>query len=252
MRWPAASVSPSSSATCATRCSVPRCTCSGDQCVSVRPASSTSVSSTSTRGDVAASRASATVSPRSMSALSMPARFSAQRSPAQPASTGRFCAWMLRTRTSRAVRAIASVSPFFTRPANAVPVTTVPCPASVNTRSTASRNSPSSRRARQASAASARCRFSAATPGSSATVARVSKIGAPASVESRSQPSISSRTCAMRAASTRSHFVSATAPCATPSNCRMATCSRVCGITPSSAAITSSAKSMPHAPAAIV
>ena len=79
IRWPAASVSPSSSATCATRCSVPRCTCSGAQCVSVA-ASASSVSSTSRRGEVATSRASATVSPRSTSALSTPARFSAQRS----------------------------------------------------------------------------------------------------------------------------------------------------------------------------
>jgi hemoglobin-like flavoprotein len=63
---------------------------------------------------------------------------------------------------------------------------------------------------------------------------------------------ISARTSSMRARSTRSIFVSAIAPCVMPSNCTIARCSRVCGITPSSAAITISAKSIPHAPAAIV
>ncbi|CAJ6204410.1 Uncharacterised protein [Burkholderia pseudomallei] len=204
------------------------------------------------RGESVASRASTIASPRASAALSMPARFSAHRSPAWPTSVARFCAWMLRTRTVSPVRATASESPVRTRPATAVPVTTVPCPASVNTRSTASRNRPSSRRARQASAVSRRCAFNAATPASSGSLARVSKTGASASGEAASHARISSRTRATRAASTRSHFVSASAPCATPSSCRIDRCSRVCGITPSSAAITTSAKSIPHAPAAIV
>ena len=51
-----------------------------------------------------------------------------------------------------------------------------------------------------------------------------------------------------RCSSTRSILLNATAPRATPSSSRIARCSRVCGITPSSAATTSSAKSIPHAP----
>ena len=48
--------------------------------------------------------------------------------------------------------------------------------------------------------------------------------------------------------STRSRFVSATTAVRTPSSSRIATCSRVCGMTPSSQATTSSARSMPVAP----
>ena len=47
-------------------------------------------------------------------------------------------------------------------------------------------------------------------------------------------------------------FVSATTPCPRPSSSQIARCSRVCGITPSSAATTSSTRSMPVAPATIV
>ena len=47
-------------------------------------------------------------------------------------------------------------------------------------------------------------------------------------------------------------LVSATAPRVRPSSSRISRCSRVCGIAPSSAATTSSAKSMPVAPASMV
>ena len=53
-------------------------------------------------------------------------------------------------------------------------------------------------------------------------------------------------------ASTRSRLLSATTAVRTPSSSRIATCSRVCGITPSSQATTSRARSMPVAPAIIV
>ena len=49
---------------------------------------------------------------------------------------------------------------------------------------------------------------------------------------------------ALRSAVTRSTFVSATAQRGTPSHSRIATCSTVCGIGPSSAATTSNAKSI--------
>ena len=55
-----------------------------------------------------------------------------------------------------------------------------------------------------------------------------------------------------RAGSARSAFVIATTPVPTPSAASTAACSRVCGITPSSAATTIRYRSMPVAPATIV
>ena len=63
---------------------------------------------------------------------------------------------------------------------------------------------------------------------------------------------MSARAAATRADSTRSILVSATAPPFTPSRSMISKCSRVCGITPSSAATTSSTKSMPVAPASML
>ncbi len=51
--------------------------------------------------------------------------------------------------------------------------------------------------------------------------------------------------------STRSRLVSATTPSRMPSSCTIAACSRVCGMTPSSAATTSRKRSIPVAPATI-
>ena len=51
------------------------------------------MSSVSIRSDVALSRASTIQSPRAIASLSIPARFSAQRSPARPACVARF--WTL-------------------------------------------------------------------------------------------------------------------------------------------------------------
>ena len=59
-------------------------------------------------------------------------------------------------------------------------------------------------------------------------------------------------TSCTRASSTRSILVMATTPRSMPSSDRTARCSRVCGITPSSAATSSRAKSMPVAPEIIV
>jgi hypothetical protein len=105
---------------------------------------------------------------------------------------------------------------------------------------------------RHAAACSRRCAFNAATPASFARVAQVSNTGASRSTLPPTNALTSSRTSFRRRASTRSTFVNAIAPRWMPSSSTIARCSRVCGITPSSAAITSSAKSMPLAPAVIV
>ena len=75
-----------------------------------------------------------------------PATLTAQRSPAAARSTGRFCAWMPRTRTSMPRGLRSSRSPAATAPAATVPVTTSPIPGSEKARSIGIRNRPACRR----------------------------------------------------------------------------------------------------------
>ncbi len=159
---------------------------------------------------------------------------------------------MLRTRTSIPAGITASVSPTCTRPARAVPVATVPRPGSVKTRSTPKRNNPSSGCFGQLAAIECKCVRNAATPESSDAFATRGKIRAWASAVGANSASICAFTVRIRASSTRSILVKATAPWVIPSSSSIARCSRVCGITPSSAATTSSAKSIPPTPATIV
>ena len=254
-RAPGAMPSSDRSTACARRRAVPRCRCSGAQLPSVSAASGSSSRSTSRLRVGRKARASAIQSPRAIASRPVPARLSAQRCPARASSLGRFWAWMERTRTGVPAGAStrwARSSPASVRPANTVPVTIVPWPGRVKTRSTARRNRPSALRAAAACARSSRCRRRASTPGSPSRVVSVANIGAPASGPPCSSVVTSARTASSRAASTRSALVMATAPWSTPSRPRIARCSRVCGITPSSAATTSRPKSMPQAPAAMV
>ena len=62
----------------------------------------------------------------------------------------------------------------------------------------------------------------------------------------------SSAVTATRSGATRSIFVTATTPRAIPSSRTISKCSRVCGITDSSAATTSSTASIPPAPASML
>ena len=78
------------------------------------------------------------------------------------------------------------------------------------------------------------------------------RMSAPARPVPVSVLAISVSTCARRSGEARSDFVSATMPCRMPSRSTIARCSRVCGMTPSSAATTSSTKSMPVAPASML
>ena len=212
--------------------------------------------------------------------FSTPARLSAQRCPAWPDSEARFCAWMLRTRTSLPDGDTTSLSPTCTRPANTVPVTTVPLPVSVKQRSTARRKFPSS---------ACDCRMAAVDSpmgdvrGGSRAARRFNCFACLSrwrdrgfemcaqyvdtiAVECSIPETPDCRPAGCRRATvrsppaprplalprTRSILVSATAPCEIPSRSTISRCSRVCGIRPSSAAITSSTKSMPVAPASML
>src|SRR2546422_6137081 len=143
----------------------PRCTCTGVQCRSARAADGDSVRDASNRAVGPCAADSNTQSPREMPFSSTQARVSAQRGPATPRSAARFCAWMLRTRTSQPGGDTSKWSPTPTLPENTVPVTTVPLPESVKQRSTARRKQPSAAPAGGGDAAMAsRCARSAGTP----------------------------------------------------------------------------------------
>ena len=130
----------SSSTTWACRCIVPQWICSGAQSRN-GAANADSRNRTSTRVVASSARASAIQSPRRMSSRAMAARFSAQRCPAIAWSLAWFCAWMLRMRTSVAAGISCRCSPTAAMPPCTAPVTSVPWPASENTRSTGMRNS---------------------------------------------------------------------------------------------------------------
>ena len=200
----------------------------------------------------ACSAGSSTTSPRWIASLVMPspARLSAQRSPASPRSVGRFCAWIERTRAGRPDGLTVTRSPTVTAPDSTVPVTTVPVPASVNERSTARRKRPCAARAPVPRAVANRRARRSSMP--SPVTTETGRISAPASPVGVSVLAISVSSSARRALSARSALVSATMPRVMPSRSTIARCSRVCGITPSSAATTSSTKSMPVAPASML
>jgi len=148
-----------------------------------------------------------------------------------------------RTRASRPDGSSTSWSPRPIVPDHSVPVTTVPAPRIVNTRSTWSLGGAPS---------SARDGASAATVSSAA---RSSSSPAPVRVlvaTARTPGSSSPASAVARAGSARSAFVIATTPRSTPRLRSTLRCSTVWGITPSSAAIVMRKRSMPVAPATIV
>jgi hypothetical protein len=187
--------------------------------------------------------AAQTTSPRSTSRQPMPLRLSATRWPASARSSAWSWTWTERTRTSRPAGRIRTRSPAATSPDQSVPVTTVPMPRSVNERSTCMRAGPP---ARARGGASSATRSSA-----SSSFAIPSPRGADTGTQSISGAS-SATSPAARAGSARSALVMAATPLFTPSCRSTARCSRVWGMTPSSAATQSRNRSTPEAPATIV
>ncbi|HTQ76624.1 MAG TPA: hypothetical protein VMI15_01235 [Burkholderiales bacterium] len=190
-------------------------------------------------------------SPRAIGFLpSMPARLSARRCPARPARAGALWAWIERTRAAAPASSARTSPPAATSPLIAVPVTTSPAPAMVKQRSTLMRKLPRAARTAVARAAASRCARRAAR--FSPVAEETANTGEPASAVPSSSAPISAAASRARSAGTRSILVSATAPRATPSRSRIERCSRVCGIGPSSAATTSSARSIPATPASML
>ena len=128
-----------------------------------------------------------------------------------------------------------------------VPVTTVPKPVRVKTRSRGRRKSPVASRGGRAATASARASVNSGNPNPASTL--ISTRGE----FSRKVPAVnffrSSRTNSIQSDSAKSHLVRATRPLFRPSSRRISKCSLVWGMTPSSAATTRRAISMPAEPA---
>ncbi len=191
-----------------------------------------------------------TVAPRAIARRSAPVSATAVRSPARASATSRPCTWSDRIRASGPFGRTWTRSPCASVPDQSVPVTTVPVPCRVKTRSTGSRATSTALRRlpRRAATRSVSRRASRPVP----AVAEVPTRGAPAYRVSARRARTSSSTRPYHSSSTRSVLVSATTISGTPSSSTISRCSDVCGITPSSAATTRRTTSMPVAPATIV
>ena len=184
-----------------------------------------------------------------MASLSMPVRFAATREPGRALSIARRWVCRPRIRPRRPLGTSSTSSPTDSVPSTSVPVTTVPNPIIVKARSIGRRGRSTSRRGGAAPRTISSDATSAAMP--CRLVADTSTIGASFSGVAASAARTSARTRAAHSSSTRSRLVSATTPRSTPSSSRIARCSRVCGMTPSSAATTRMTASMPPTPASM-
>ena len=187
--------------------------------------------------------------PRSASSCVVFARFTATRLPGPTLSMRCWCDCKPRMRRRRPDGSSSTSWPTVSAPSSSVPVTTVPKPGMTKLRSMERRGRPrSSRRTVSSSMVSMR----AASSGRPWPVtAETRAIGAPCSVVPASASSTSPRTRPAHSSSTVSALVSTTMPRLTWSRSRMARCSRVWGMTDSSAATMSMARSMPPTPASM-
>ncbi len=188
--------------------------------------------------------------PRASSLLSTPTRASAVRRPGTARSA--FCPWTSidRTRASRPSGRSWTASPIATLPLQVEPVTTVPAPATANTRSIGNRNRSSAGRSTRSPATRRNASRKSSRPSPVIT-----EVATAASQRTRLAPRrvlTSLCTRSSHSASTRSRLVITGMPRRTPSSSTIARCSSVCGMIPSSAAITSRATSMPVAPASML
>ena len=174
-----------------------------------------------------------------------PARFSATRWPASARSTGDVV--HLDAADPRLVARSAARSrarPRSATPDHSVPVTTVPAP---RTREDAV--DVQAQRSRSRAALDARAAARSSAPRSSSTPAPVRD---DTSDDLRARQQLRAPRPPLAPGRARSVFVTATTPTSTPSAASTAACSRVWGITPSSAATTIRNRSIPVAPATIV
>ncbi len=240
---------PSASTSVASTCAVPWCKSTRARLASGASADARWRYSTSRMWVGTTSPGWASTSPRSTSSTPTPGRLIAARWPAIASSAGPPWISTPRARVARPRGSTTSSSPGLTRPPHSVPVATVPKPLIVKTRSTGRRSTPVASRGVSARALAASWARSASRP--APVRADTGTIGASARNEPASCARTSAVTSSSQSSSTRSRLVSTTSPPWTPSSWQMSRCSRVCGMTPSSAAITRQTRSTPPAPATI-
>ncbi len=179
-----------------------------------------------------------------------PARFTAVRVPADARSVGWPWICSPRTRAVRPPGRTSTSSPTDRAPETNVPVTTVPKPRREKARSTGSRSTPPSGRGGASSPRVRSASRSAARPVPDGAATR--RTGRPSRNEPLTSSWTSSSARAWLSASARSHFVRTTRPRGMPRRRQIWKCSRVCGMTDSSAATTSATASIPWAPASML
>ena len=194
------------------------------------------------------SRAASTI-PRLSCSVRMPLTLTAARVPGARRSTFPPWRWRPRMRPRRPPGWTSISWPTSRLPSSRVPVTTAPNPRMVKARSMGRRGRPRSRFAGVVSRAVSRVATRSSRPWR--VVAEVRTMGAPSSREPMSVSATSSSTRSTYSSSARSHLVMATTPAGTSSRSRMARCSWVWGMGPSSAATTRRARSTPPAPASM-
>ena len=185
----------------------------------------------------------------------LPARLRAQRSPAAAVSTGRLCAWMPRTLPSMPRGLSISRSPTATAPAATVPVDDQPDAGQGE--GAVDRQAEQARRAAVAARAAAAARrallqMRGERRDAVAGAARHREdraLGIAGGGEQVADLARHRGRAARR--STRSILVTTPVISATPISSRMSRCSRVCGRGPSSAATTSSTRSIDSTPASM-
>ena len=189
------------------------------------------------------------MSPRESSETSTPPRLTATRSPATASVRRAPWTWSPRAVTVIPRGSTINSAPSTSCPATNVPVTTVPKPFTLKTRSIGSRAGRSIGRRRTADDNCTSPDVNASSP--APVVDATLRIGA----SSRNEPDVSSRASSAASScmsgSAMSHLVRTMSPARRSRSRQMSKCSRVWGITDSSAATTSITRSMPPAPASM-
>ncbi len=180
---------------------------------------------------------------------STPTRFAATRETGHASASDCLWVWSDRTRLRMPAGTISTSSPTCKQAPARVPVTTVPAPLIVNTRSRCSRPRASSAGPAWSSIVS-RAAASASMP--LPVSEDTGTIGASASVVPDTRSRISSAARSSMSSSTRSRFVSAITPPRTPSTSRICRCSSDCGFQPSSAATTNRTRRTGPTPASML
>ena len=175
----------------------------------------------------------------------------ATRWPAKHSSASLPCTCMLRILQVLSTGYISSWSSLRIRPEISVPVTMVPNPDMENALSMGSRGMVSMSLGVTSSSAMCSIRLTRLSRPAPVTL-ETSAMGALSQKLPFSSSRMSSFTISNQSSSTRSHLFSTIMHFSIPSRPSISTCSRVWGIMPSSAAMTSSTRSMPTTPATML